>query len=206
MYEKLQVWRQFKWQDGILAAGLALVTVGVGYSLKTKMDSNKVEVIKAKISPTVTVAAGEIEFDIEGEVIKPGVYKISRGSRIEDGLVAAGGLGVNADRDWIEKNLNRAEMITDGMKIFIPSMGETDKMIGTGETWSESGGSQTGMVSINTATAEELDTLPGIGPALAGRIIDYRTQNGGFKDINELKMVPGIGDKLYDKIKDRVEL
>lgn len=196
MYEKL---RQFKWQDGILAAGLALVTVGVGYSLKTKLDGTKVTVIKANVSPTVTAAvSGTIVFDIEGEVMNPGVYKIDRGSRIADALVMAGGLGVNADRDWVGKNLNKAEAVTDGMKIYIPAVNGQEPAVVLG--------SQTKTVSINTATAEELDTLPGIGPAMAGRIIDYRTQNGGFKSVEELKMVSGIGDKLYAKIESLVEL
>jgi competence protein ComEA len=196
----------------MLAAGLALVTVGVGYSLKTKLDSTKVEVIKAKVSPTVTVAVSTtIAFDIEGEVINPGVYKTSRGSRIEEALIAAGGLGVNADREWIGKNLNRAEVLTDGMKIFIPKKISNDQLLMTnGQTTDKNqevlGVQKSGLISINSATAAELDTLPGIGPAIAGRIIDYRNQNGGFKDINELKMVSGIGDKLYEKIKDRVEL
>jgi competence protein ComEA len=204
VYEKL---RQFKWQDGILAAGLALVTVGVGYSLKTKLDGTKVTVIKAGITPTITaVTGGTVTLDIEGEIINPGVYRVAKGSRVEEGLVAAGGLAANADREWLAVNLNRAELISDGMKIFIPRQ----QSAGSGQLDGQAAGgilgSQTKMVSLNSATAEELDTLPGIGPALAQRIIDYRTQNGAFKDVNELKMVSGIGDKLYEKIKDLVEL
>jgi competence protein ComEA len=198
VYEKL---RQFKWQDGLLAAGLALMTVGVGFGLKSKLDNTNVEVIKAKISPTVTVnLPTTIAVDIEGEVIHPGVYKINRGSRVEDGLIAAGGLSANADREWVEKNLNRAEVVVDGMKVYIPMKNESVPTTGVVL------GSQTKIVRINTATAEQLDTLPGIGPAIAGRIIDYRILNGGFKDINELKMVSGIGDKVYENIKDLIEL
>ena len=200
MYEKL---RQFKWQDGILAAGLALVTVGVGFSLKSKLGSPGVEVIKAKISPTVTMAvATTIAFDIEGEVIHPGVYKMNKGGRVEEALVAAGGLGVNADREWVEKNLNRAEIVADGAKIYIPPKGQTlgvNIVPTTGSTKSK-------LVNVNLATATELDTLPGIGPALAGRIIDYRSQNNGFKDINELKLVSGIGDKVFENLKDLIEI
>ena len=200
MYEKL---RQFKWQDGILAAGLALVTVGVGFSLKSKLGSPGVEVIKAKVSPTVTMAvATTIAFDIEGEVINPGVYKMNKGGRVEETLVAAGGLGVNADREWVEKNLNRAEIVADGAKIYIPPKGQTlgvNIVPTTGSTKSK-------LVNVNLATAAELDTLPGIGPALAGRIIDYRSQNNGIKDINELKMVSGIGDKVFENLKDLIEI
>jgi competence protein ComEA len=139
-------------------------------------------------------------------VINPGVYKINRGSRIADALVTAGGLGVNADRDWVAQNPNRAEVITDGMKIFIPAQGEQAVVNTIDPPTGAVMGSLTKVVSINTATAEELETLPGICLAIAGRIIDYRTQKGGFKSVEELKMVSGIGDKLYAKIESLVEL
>ena len=199
---------QFKWQDGVLAVGLALVTVGVGFGLKTKVDSGQVEVIKAKISPTITIVVlTKISVDIEGEVIHPGVYQMNKGDRIEDVLIQAGGLGVNADREWVAKNLNRAQLLSDGMKIYIlgkseslNSKSQTDTNQTLGVTTSNR------LVNLNTATVEQLDTLSGIGPAIAGRIIDYREANGGFRDINELKLVSGIGDKLYEQIKDGVEI
>jgi competence protein ComEA len=198
-YEKLQ---QLKWQDGMLAVGLALVTVGIGFNLKSKMETAKVEVVKAKVSPTVILRQAQdgkvVAIDIEGEVIHSGVYQLDKGSRVDEVLIAAGGLGASADREWVEKNLNRAEVISDGMKIFIPKAGET---LGT-TTKSEI----SKLININTATIEQLDALPGVGPAIAGRIIDYRTKNGEFKDINELKMVSGIGDKMYEKIKELVEI
>jgi competence protein ComEA len=116
--------------------------------------------------------------------------------------VAAGGLSAKADRDWVEKNLNKAEKVVDGQKIFIPKIGEevkTENVLGSSTTESK-------IVRLNTATLEQLDTLNGIGPAMAQRIIDYRTQNGGFKNIEELKLVSGIGDKLFEKIKNDVGL
>jgi len=208
-----QKWSRFKWQDGILAVGLALLTVGVGYGLKTKLEKSKVELVKAKVLPTVTVVLpATITIDVEGEVIHPGVYRLLKGNRVEEALIAAGGLAANADREWIGKNLNRAEMLSDGMKIFIPGQQSSQTGLSGGQATSivmQAGGvlgSQTKIVNINSATVVELDILPGIGPALAGRIIDYRNQNGGFKDINELKLVSGIGDKLYEKLKDLIEI
>jgi competence protein ComEA len=134
-------------------------------------------------------------------VIKPGVYELNNGDRIIDVLVMAGGLGAKADRGWIEKNLNQAEKIVDGQKIYIPKVGEEikidNKVLGTSESK---------IIRLNTATIEDLDKLTGIGPAIANRIIDYREKNGGFKDINELKLVSGIGDKLFEKIKNEIAL
>lgn len=193
----------------MLAAGLALVTVGVGFSLRSKLSSAKVTVTKAKVTPEVTVIiGGKIAVDVEGEVINPGVYQIDRGSRVEDGLVAAGGLAAKADRDWLAINLNRAEIISDGMKIYIlrQQSGQSGQTVVKVEPSGGVLGSQTKIISINSATTEELDTLPGIGPAMAQRIIDYRIQNSGFRSVEELKMVSGIGDKVYEKIKELVEL
>jgi len=116
--------------------------------------------------------------------------------------VAAGGLSAKADRDWVEKNLNKAEKLVDGQKIYIPKVGEeikTDQVLGSSTT-------ETKIVRINTATIEQLDTLTGVGPSIAQRIIYYRTKNGGFKDVEELKLVSGIGDKLFEKIKNDVGL
>jgi competence protein ComEA len=111
-------------------------------------------------------------------------------------------LAANADRDWVEKNLNKAEKLVDGQKIYIPKIGvkvKVDNVLGESVT-------KTKIVRINTATLEQLDTLSGIGPSIAQKIIDYRTQNGGFKNVEELKLVSGIGDKLFEKIKNEIAL
>ena len=181
----------------MLAAGLALMTVGIGFNFKSKLETAKVEVVKAKVTPTVVAEKKIVVVDVEGEVLNPGIYRLEEDSRVEEGLIAAGGLAAKADRGWVEKNLNRAERVSDGMKIFIPKIGES-LVVTSQDTGSK-------LVNINTAGVEELDRLPGIGPVTAGKIIDYRKSNGGFKEIVELKLVPGIGDKLYEGIKSLVE-
>jgi competence protein ComEA len=199
MYEKLQ---HIKVMDGVLVLGLGLVAVGIGLNVKEKLAGQKVELIKAKVSPTVIQVNSNVVFDIGGEVIKPGVYKMQKGGRISDALIQAGGLTLEADREWIEKNLNRAAVVADGMKIFIPGKGEGPKAaVSPGVLGVVVMG---GVIDINTAGIEKLDELPGVGPAIAQKIIDYREKNGGFKDINEIKMVSGIGDKMYEKIKDKI--
>lgn len=196
--------------DGLLAMGLALITVGIGYNLKTKLVGQKVELIKAKATPTVVQINSKVVFDISGEVLKPGVYKLPKGSRVSEAMMMAGGLALNADREWVERNINLAKVIGDGEKIYIPKKISNDKLLITNETTKTETikinqqvlGSQ--IININTAGVEELDKLSGVGPAIAQKIIDYRDMNGGFKDVNEIKMVSGIGDKMFEKIKDQI--
>ena len=107
----------------MLAMGLGLVTVGVGVGIKEKLQTStsnvKVELIK-KPMITVVQVYNKVKFDIAGEVLKPGVYELPAGSRIGEAMTVAGGLALNADRDWVEKNINRAKKIGDGEKIYIP--------------------------------------------------------------------------------------
>lgn len=202
------VWRKLKWIDGVLIVGVGLIVIGVGLSWKDKLTkSDKAEVVKV-VTPTVVQSNNNVIFDIEGEVMRPGVYKLAKGSRISDALAAAGGLAAQADREWVKMNINRAEVLADGMKIFIPKLNEqitrnNQQLRPDSEIL---GVQKSGIININTAGVEELDKLVGIGPAMAGRIIEYREKNGGFKDINEIKLVSGIGDKLFEKIKDKISI
>jgi competence protein ComEA len=207
VYDKLH---KFSLMDGLLAAGLALITVGVGVGIKDKLQNlnPKAELIKAKVSPVVLQVNNKVVFDISGEVIKPGVYQLPGGSRISEAMAVAGGLAVNADREWVELNINRAKRIMDGEKIFIPKKVNREQLTvnrGISRMPTQVLGVQnSGLININTASAEELDKLSGVGPAIAQKIIEYRLKNGGFRDINEIKMVSGIGDKMFEKIKDEI--
>lgn len=196
----------FKLVDGLLILGILLVIVGIGMNFKDSFwEKAEIKLTKKEISvtPTIDVQSNiKVTIDVGGEVINPGVYSLVKESRVNDALVAAGGLAANADRDWVEKNLNKAEKLVDGQKIYIPKIGgkvEINNVLGESVT-------KTKIVRINTATLEQLDTLSGVGPSIAQKIIDYRTQNGGFKNVEELKLVSGIGDKLFEKIKDEIAL
>ncbi len=196
----------FKLVDVLLILGILLVIVGIGMNFKDSFwEKAETKLTKKEISvtPTIDVQSNiKVTIDVGGEVINPGVYSLVKESRVNDALVAAGGLAANADRDWVEKNLNKAEKLVDGQKIYIPKIGgkvEVNNVLGESVT-------KTKIVRINTATLEQLDTLSGIGPSIAQKIIDYRTQNGGFKNVEELKLVSGIGDKLFEKIKNDVAL
>ena len=187
MYEKLQ---KVTWMDGMLMAGLVLIALGIGMSFKNSWEEKekKLEVVtKNEIE-----VYKEVTFDVSGEVLHPGVYTLGNNQRLVDALAVAGGLTANADRDWVEKNINRAELLKDGMKIYIPKK-EIVKTISQ-------------LININNGTIEDLDKLPGVGASLAEKIIAYRQTNGRFNSIEDLKKVSGIGDKLYEGIKNKLEL
>ena len=200
--------QKLKIVDGLLVLGFLLVIGGIGMNFKDLfLGQEKAEVTTVeKISP---ILKNDIEVDISvkidvaGEVINPGVYELKNGSRIEDVLIVAGGLSANADRDWIEKNLNKAEKIYDGEKIYIPKTGESSSSLSSSSSVL---GSSSKVIRLNSASLEELDRLDGVGPAIGQRIIDYRIENGGFKSVEEIKLVPGIGDKMFEKIKDEIQL
>ena len=162
---------------------------------------------------------------ISGAVNIEGIVELEAGSRIANAIEKAGGVKENADMT----DINLAYPLEDGMKIHIPTKEETEanknneNMIDESYVTSSSGGvsskedtnSTQGSsksttinekVNINTATQEELDTLPGIGPSIASKIIDYREQNGKFNSIEEIKEVSGIGDAKYEKIKASITI
>ena len=148
-----------------------------------------------------------------GAVVDPGVYYLDNGSRIIDAVEAAGGFAENADKDYV----NLAYPIQDGLKLQIPTRDEIEKADTADsssvpdydynkESMQTYGGADKGasLININTATAEELMTLPGIGKGIAGKIIDYRAENGKFTAIEDIMKVSGIKDKLFSKIKEHI--
>lgn len=201
---------KFGWVDGLLILGIILVIVGIGVNFKSSFwEKAEIKLVKKEtlVTPTIDVQSNnKVTIDVGGEVINPGVYELKNGDRINEALVAAGGLSARADRDWVEKNLNKAEKLVDGQKIYIPNQAESEKLKVEGNKILGSSTTEIKIVRINTATIEQLDTLTGIGSAIAQRIIDYREKNGGFKNVEELKLVSGIGDKLFEKIKDEIAL
>lgn len=134
--------------------------------------------------------SGVVQVHVVGEVSRPGLYELTLGSRVQDAISAAGDFLPGA----IQHSVNLARTLSDGEQIVV--LGPKDIESG------ESGG----LVSLNRADVDELDTLPGVGPALAARIIDLRTQLGSFSDVRQLREVSGIGEKLFANLKDLVTL
>lgn len=137
-----------------------------------------------------------IVIDISGEVVNPGVYHLPEGSRVNDAINAAGGLTNDCDINYI----NRAEIIHDGLKIYIPSKDEETGYLGESVTRVASL-HQDSSIDINTAGSEELQKVPGIGPVTAEKIIEYRSANGKFSSIDDLLNISGIGPKTLEKMK-----
>ena len=139
--------------------------------------------------------SGKIKADIEGAIVNPGVYQLLSGSRIQDLLIAAGGLSGEADRDWVGKNLNLAAKLTDGGKVYVPMVGE--QKAGAGILGYEDIASK---ININTASSSELDRLPGVGPVTAQKIIEGRP----YQTIEELLSRKIVSKSIFEKIKDKI--
>lgn len=141
--------------------------------------------------------------DIKGAVKNPGVYEAKEGERVIDLLEKAGGLTGKAD----STKINFALKITDEMVIYVPEEGEIVEETQTGAGNVEAKGQQdSGKVNLNRADETELQTLPGIGPSKAAAIIEHRDTNGPFKDIEDLKLISGIGDKTFEKLKEHIRI
>ncbi|MCA1832774.1 MAG: helix-hairpin-helix domain-containing protein [Actinomycetota bacterium] len=188
-------------------AGIVVLGAGVGFVRALPKGNAAAPVPSAPAiaasPPPSASEAPKIVVYVAGAVRSPGVYDFPAGSRIIDALKAAGGPAPGADLS----QTNLAELLTDGERVYVPRRGETPPPVASAGGGAASGGSSgsntSGKVNINTATAAELDAgLPGVGPVLAQRIVDYRTQHGPFHDVRDLLKVEGIGQKKFDALKD----
>ena len=192
-----------------------------GRSVKTEISSEEEghPAGQGKAEESVNDQPEYIYVDVSGAVNTPMVVCIPSGSRIFQALEAAGGRKAESS----VKTLNLAEICQDGQKIYVPTEEEVkeaeasglelpgqggdssgEASSGTEGGASDHSGPGSGKVNINTAGSEELQTLAGVGPAIASRIIDYRNTNGSFKSIEEITNVSGIGEKTYEKFKDQI--
>ena len=159
------------------------------------VPSQKFEVTKSSQASRAEPTKPKLFVHIIGSVKSPGIYQLDTGARVYDAVLAAGGLTAKAN----QQSINLARGLTDGEQIVVL-------------TQSQSAATQQGfqaqpqLLSLNQATSTQLEDLPGVGPALAGRMIDWRVANGGFKSKDDLLNVSGIGDKLFSGIKDLVTL
>ncbi len=152
-------------------------------------------------APSATPTPRPLRVYISGAVRRPDVYALPPDSIIKDALLAAGGPVEDADLDRV----NLAAAVADGQHVYIPHQGETALPVSLSCECSEpSGSGGQGQVDINTADAATLDTLPGIGPVTAQRIIEYREAHGPFAQIEDIMHVSGIGQSTFAKIRDRI--
>ena len=142
--------------------------------------------------------AAQLVLHVHGAVVEPGIVELPAGSRVVDAIAAARGPTDEADLGGV----NLARVVVDGEQLYVPRVGEVPPP-GSGAVGGAGAGGA-GLININTADAAALETLPGIGPALASRIIAWRDANGGFRAVDELLAVSGIGQKTLDGFRDQV--
>ena len=148
--------------------------------------------------------AGSVVVDVAGAVREPGVYRMPPGSRVNDAVQRAGGPRRRADLT----QLNLAAKLEDGRQVLVPRRApKAAAGTGTGTATATDGSAAPGVpLNLNTATLEQLDTLPGVGPATAQKILDYREQHGGFGSVEELGQVPGIGEVRLASLREAVRV
>ncbi|MEA2352922.1 MAG: competence protein ComEA [Thermoleophilaceae bacterium] len=144
----------------------------------------------------------ELMVQVAGEVARPGVYRVPAGSRVTDAVTRAGGLTHRAD----QAGVNLVARVQDGQQVVVPRRGAGGALAGVaaGAGGSAAPGAASGPVSLSSATVAQLDTLDGIGPTLAQRIVEYRQAHGGFSSIDQLRQVDGIGEKRFAALKKGV--
>lgn len=204
-------WDRIAGWVALVAIGFAL---GIGFvSLRQRTEPAAVEIIPpeptATIVPTTTPAP--IRVYVTGAVKQPAVYELAPNSIIDDAVRAAGGFDASANAVGV----NLAQPVFDGMQIYVPDLSEgaeSPPPVTSGAVSGAAGSGATrfggnlfaGLVNINTATAAELEALPGIGPSTAAKIIAYREEHGPFAAVEALLEVPGIGDAKLAAIRDLI--
>ena len=146
-----------------------------------------------------TVPPARVVVDVVGAVRRPGLYRLSQDDRVADALAHAGGATRKADLSLV----NLAALVSDGEQVVVPRRGAAG-VGAAGAGSADASGVPTGPVHLNSATIEQLDSLPGVGPVTAQKIVDYRQKHGAFSSVDELDAVPGIGPARLDQLRDLV--
>lgn len=187
---------------------LAVVALAAGGAFYAGIHGQEEAVtLDAGTTPQAEALAKESEIVVyvAGAVNRPGVVQLAEGARAKDAVDACGGFLPTADTNGV----NLAQKLKDGMQVTVPEKSPQGTAVQGAAGGAQAGAAKSlpeGMVNINTADEKELDKLPGIGPAMAKRIVEYRTENGAFQAPEEIKRVKGIGDAKYEKMKDKIAL
>ncbi|MDP1794544.1 MAG: helix-hairpin-helix domain-containing protein [Acidimicrobiales bacterium] len=200
------------WRDGVPLPALAVV-VGVVVAITIAFTALRPSGVKPDVALTLpradapaaadtavaspTTTTGPLRVHAAGAVVRPGVVEVPAGARVVDVVHAAGGAAPDADLNQV----NLAQLVADGERIYIPRAGEAVVALASGPSSASKGADAGGIVNLNEASESELETLPGVGPATAKAIVDYRTQNGRFRSVDDLLNVRGIGPAKLEQIK-----
>jgi len=179
------------------AAALVLVALSAWYLARTRPAADAAPPPAAAVIDVGDEAGAKVTVDVAGAVKRPGVYRLSSSQRVEDALERAGGPTRRADLSQI----NRAAKLEDGRQILVPVHASK-----SAPTAAATAAAPDQAVNLNTATLEQLDTLDGVGPATAQKILDYRAEHGGFGSVDELDQIPGIGEKRLAALRDHVRV
>jgi competence protein ComEA len=172
----------------VVAFGTYVFSSGIGKDSKVTISKGE----PTSQSPT-EIKSPKIYVHVAGSVKSPGIYQLDSGTRVYDAVLAAGGFTSKAN----QASVNMARALNDGEQLLISAQGGAQSF---------ENAMVSSLISLNQASASQLEELPGVGPALAGRMVDWRTANGGFKAKEDLLNVAGIGDKLFASVKDLVTL
>ncbi|NQN86315.1 ComEA family DNA-binding protein [Streptococcus suis] len=209
----IEMLKEYKWQIALPAAAGLLLTTFLIFSQPAKSDQTgltdfpqleQTSSSSESVEETSTEASKELSqlvVDVKGAVAKPGLYTLAAGARVNDAVKAAGGLTSQAD----PKSINLAQKLSDEAVVYVASKDENISVVAS--TTASSAMSQEGnesKVNLNTATEADLQTISGIGAKRAADIIAYREANGGFKSVDDLNNVSGIGDKTMESIRPYV--
>ncbi|HEM3703445.1 TPA: helix-hairpin-helix domain-containing protein [Streptococcus suis] len=213
----IEMLKEYKWQIALPAAAGLLLTTFLIFSQPAKSDQTgltdfsqleQTSSSSESVEETSTEASKELSqlvVDVKGAVAKPGLYTLEASARVNDAVKAAGGLTSQAD----PKSINLAQKLSDEAVVYVASKDENISVVAstTASTTASSAMSQEGnesKVNLNTATEADLQTISGIGAKRAADIIAYREANGGFKSVDDLNNVSGIGDKTMESIRPYV--
>jgi len=194
--------RAAEWLDATPSelTGLAVLLVGglavTGYIwTATPRDPLPQEAVT---EAAVVPATAPVTIHVAGAVLRPGVIELPGGARVGEALAAAGGARPDADLDAI----NLARVVSDGEQLHVPVAGAPSSTEGTVGGGAVASAWRDGVLDLNAATSDDLEQLPGIGPVLAQRIIDWRDEHGPFRETGELREVPGIGERTFQALAD----
>lgn len=179
--------------------GATLIGYGMIQYFESQSSRENFDVGKfSQATASANLNDSRIFVDIEGAMQKPGVYQMHQGERIQDIFISAGGLTAHADRRWVEQHINLAAPLTDAEKIYIPQEGESVQGMAT----EVSDGIASGSISVNTASSDQLNSLPGIGQVTAEKIIAGRP----YSTLNELVTKKIISQSVFNKIQNQISL
>ncbi|MFT3855035.1 MAG: helix-hairpin-helix domain-containing protein [Ilumatobacteraceae bacterium] len=214
LVERISGWLAWFGLVRLLVAGASVVLVAVAawWLLRAPRPSTESQLPYASVpstssSPPTSAGdlpppstASEVVVHVAGAVVAPGVYHLPASSRVVDAIVAAGGLAPTAATD----SLNLAEPVRDGVRVYVPQAGEAASVAAGVSGGEPASTARAGPIDVNTATAEQLDALPGVGPSTAAAIIAYRDAHGPFAIVDDLGEVRGIGPAKLDALRELV--